>query len=367
MKKQLIILLLLFISYSSWSQNTIKTTTPCDDALLQKTPGRWIKKSDLLYATGIFKQQQAEVFKRLDAIHQLVLSSYPEPMGIDVAWHRSTGDGLFGASIKYRTYTGGITFDFEKGTTIAAYYYSAGFFRYYCNPNNKNEIWQGFPGETGTVIHIYANTLDYFSNTNVSDTMTVDGRLVKRKLAVKERINDNEIVYDPEGGSVCYMLIHRSGALPYNPVSRKLYLKYCLSFVQKYFDEQTALNKQFQPDKEQLKIQLDRLEKDRIRFLMRYQDELKKTTDDGLLDSPAMVYTLTPMLFFNDKIFLTEKEGGRMLITENPDYIKKELPKYMPQLFVVGWAWDTWPPQAYISTIMETKFSFEKLQEMIDK
>jgi hypothetical protein len=368
MKKQFIILFLIIASLSSRSQNSIQTTTPCNDALLQKTPGRWIKQNDLLYATGISKQQQAEVLKRLDAIHQLVLSTYPELTGIDAAWHRGTGgNGLFGASIKYRTYSGGITFDLEKGTPIANYNYTAGFFRYYCNPNTKNEMWQGYPGETGTFIHIYANTLNRFSSTNISDTMTVDGRPVRLKLAVKARINDNEIVYDPEGGNICNMLIHRSGELPYMPVTRKQYLKYCLSFIQIYFDEQTVLYKQSQPDKEQLKSQLEQLEKDRARFLKRYQDEIKKTTDDGLLESPAMVYQIYPMLFFNDKVFLSEKEGGRMLITENPEYIKKELPIYMPQLFVVEWTWDDWAPQANIRTIMETKFPFEKLQAMIDK
>ena len=367
MKKQLILLLLLFICYSLCSQNII-TTTPCNDALLQKTPGRWIKQNDLLYAKDFSKQQQAEVLKRLDAIHQLVLSTYPEPIGVDATWHRGTGsNGLFGASIKYRTYSGGITFDLEKGTPIANYNYTAGFFRYYCNPNTKNEMWRGYPGETGTFIHIYVNTIELFSTHNSDDTMTVDGRLVRMKLAVKARINDNEVVYDPEGGNICHMLIHRSGALPYIPVTRKQYLGYCLSFIQIYFDEQTVLYKQLQPDKEQLKSQLEDLEKDRARFLKRYQDELKKTTDDGLLDSPAMVYQTHPMLFFNDKVFLTEKEGGRMLITENPEYIKKELPIYMPQLFVVEWTWDDWAPQANIRTMMETKFPFEKLQAMIDK
>lgn len=302
MKKQFIILLLFFICYSSRSQNII-TTTPCNDALLQKTPGRWIKGSDVSYGKGYPKQQQAEVIKRLDAIHQLILSTYPELTGVDAAWHRSTGNGLFGASVKYRTNTGGITFDLEKGTPIATYNYTAGFFRYNCNPNNKNEMWRGFPGETGTFINIYANTLKRFSSTNISDTMTVDGRPVRLKLAVKEIINDNEIVYDPEGGNICRMLIHRSGALPYIPVTRKQYLKYCLSFIQIYFDDQTVLYKQLQPDKEQLKIQLEQLEKDSARFLKRYQDELKKTTDDGLLDSPAMVYELYPMLFSTTKYF----------------------------------------------------------------
>ncbi len=337
--------------------------------LLQKTPGRWIKNNDLLYAK-IFKKEQPEVFKRLDAIHQLILNTYPEPVGVDVAWHRSTGDGLFGASAKFRAYSGGITYDLEKGTSVANYYYTAGFFPYFCNARNKNEMFRGFPGETGTFIHVYANTLDHISDQisgTGGDTMTVDGRLVRTKLAVKERRNGHEIIYNPEGGSIRWMLIHRNGALPYVPVTRKQYLGYCLRYVQKYFDDQTVLYKQLQPDKEQLKIQLEDLEKDKVRFLKRYQDELKKATADGLLDSPALVYNIAPMLYFNDKIFLTEDEGGRMLITENPDYIRKDLPKYVAQLFVVEWTWDDWPPQASIRTMMETKFPFEKLQAMIDK
>ena len=369
MKKEAAIFLLFFCYTSAWSQKAIQVTTLCNDALLQSTPGRWIKDYDLLYAK-IFKKDQSEVFKRLDAIQQLVLGIYPEPVGVDGAWHRSTGDGLFGASAKFRTYSGGLTYDLEKGTPVAHYYYTAAFFPYSCNARNKNEMFRGFPGETGTFIHVYANTLDQISQQisgTGGDTMTVDGRLVRTKLAVKERKNGYEIIYNPEGGNICCMLIHRNGALPYVPVTRKQYLGYCLSYLQKYFNEQIAVSKQIQPDKEQLKIQVNQAEKEKGRFLQRYQDELKRATADGLLDSPALVYDIAPMLYFNDKIFLTEEEGGRMLITENPDYIRKDLPKYVAQMFVVEWSWDDWPPQASIRTIMETKFPIEKLQEMIDK
>jgi hypothetical protein len=369
MKKGAAIYLLFFCHISAWTQKTIQLATPCNDALLQKTQGRWIKDDDLLYAK-IFKKDQLEIFKRLDEIHQLILGSYPEPLGVDAAWHRSTGDGLFAASAKFRKYSGGVTYDLEKGTSVANYYYTAGFFPYFCNGRNKNEVFRGFPGETGTLIHVYANTLDHVSEQITGtggDTMTVDGRLVRTKLAVKERRNGYEIIYNPEGGSVRLMLLHRSGALPYLPVTRKQYLDFCLRYVQKYFDEQIAVSKQIQPDKEQLKIQVDQEEKEKSRFLQRYHDELKRATASGLLDSPALVYSVAPMLYFNDKIFLTEEEGGRMLITENPDYIRKDLPKYVAQMFVVEWSWDDWPPQASIRTMMETKFATEKLQAMIDK
>ena len=31
-----------------------------------------------------------------------------------------------------------------------------------------------------------------------------------------------------------------------------------------------------------------------------------------------------------------------MLVTENPEYMRKDLPKYVPQFFVVNWKWNDW-------------------------
>jgi hypothetical protein len=36
-------------------------------------------------------------------------------------------------------------------------------------------------------------------------------------------------------------------------------------------------------------------------------------------------------------VFTTEKENGVTLVTENPDYFRKDLPKYVPQFFVLHW------------------------------
>ncbi len=60
---------------------------------------------------------------------------------------------------------------------------------------------------------------------------------------------------------------------------------------------------------------------------------MEKTTKEGLLDSPAVVLGM----FFSDIVFETDPQRGRMLVTENPDYIRKDLPKYVPQVFVVSW------------------------------
>ena len=74
MKNQLTLFLLLSICRSSWSQNFIKTTTPCTKEFLQKIPAKYIKKNyNIYYLTDkITKQQQQEIFNRLDSIHLLI-------------------------------------------------------------------------------------------------------------------------------------------------------------------------------------------------------------------------------------------------------------------------------------------------------
>ena len=92
MKKQITIFLLIIIHLSAWSQKTIPTDGPCNKAMAEKAKGRWIKNADNLFTTT----QQPEVFKRLDAIHQLVLKIYPEPTGVDAVWHRTNRNQFFG-------------------------------------------------------------------------------------------------------------------------------------------------------------------------------------------------------------------------------------------------------------------------------
>jgi hypothetical protein len=362
-----IIILLLLIQHTSWSQNSIPITTPCNDALLQKTPGRWVKDNDVLYDNrSKNKQEEAEVIKRLDAINQLLLNTYPEPVGVDAAWHRSIGSGLFGTTVAYHIRDQDeVDFNIINGIRMAQYVYTCGFFPYICNVKNKNEMKRGFPGETGTTVEIYANRLRIVGD---GDTMTVDGRPVKEKLAVKERIGDYEILYNPESGSICSTLIHRKGELPYIPVTRKQYLQYAINYTRNFFDNQIASSKKL-PSNQELNLQIDQVEKDKKKFLQKLQDEINQTTSAGLLETPALVYTITPTLSLlqGRQIFSTEQDGGHMLLTENPAYIRKDLPKYVPQLFVVEWMWNDWPPQANIKTIMEKKFPFEKLQSMIDK
>lgn len=70
---------------------------------------------------------------------------------------------------------------------------------------------------------------------------------------------------------------------------------------------------------------------------------------------------------YDGDVFSTEAAGGSMLVIENPTYMRKELPKYIPQLFVLKWSWQPDTPGNYFRKTIEENFPVEKLQAMIDK
>jgi hypothetical protein len=122
----------------------------------------------------------------------------------------------------------------------------------------------------------------------------------------------------------------------------------------------------YQTDQQRREEQVNKAIQKKNEILTRYRDELEKSTQGGLLDSPAVILqvhspdTTTP-------IFVTEAEEGTMLITENPAYIRKDLPKYVPQILVLGLRWNDWEPQRNIDTIVGESFPVERLQAMIDR
>ena len=88
----------------------------------------------------------------------------------------------------------------------------------------------------------------------------------------------------------------------------------------------------------------------------------------NLLDSAAIVLDMHPLVETPGMpIFITEREGGKMLITENPAYIRKDPPKYSPQFFIVHWTINPGEPADYLRKRIEEYFPIEKLQAMIDK
>ena len=406
MKKQITILILLFLIHlSSWSQNTIPTKTPCTSAMAYNEKGRWIKRADNLFTTT----SQAEVFKRLDAMHQMVLEVYPEPVGVDAAWHRTNRNQFFANQVRIDQTPDGVMRRNEvNGIPVATYYYYAGFFSYFCDDSKTNTMRRGWPGEASSQVYVFVNSLDYYAGGSADDGMTIEGRPVRMRASVRKNWKGSEMAYGDENstreGSV---LIHREGMLPYIPVTRKQYLDHSIEHLEEILDKQIKLmkstpvrsleeqeaekrkklekfEKDFGSDPKRLKSavdyylsgyqteqqQRDERVKNAIKIkediLKHYRDELEKTTKEGLLDSPAII-----KVFHSPDtqlpIFYKESEGGQMLVTENPKYLQKDLPKYVPQFMVLHWSAASNPPHSRIGALMLANFPIEKLQAMIDK
>jgi hypothetical protein len=85
-----------------------------------------------------------------------------------------------------------------------------------------------------------------------------------------------------------------------------------------------------------------------------------------MLDSAAIVRILDNM-YTDVPIFTSGAEDGSLLVTENPAYIRKDLPKDVPQFMVLYWSWSNDTNSKYFRQMLESNFPIEKLQSMIDK
>lgn len=398
MKQQIILLLLFCMCQLSYSQNNIVTKVPCTDLMAQESKGRWIKIADV----GSYNTK--ETSSRIDQIHDLVLKIYPQATGVDAAWRRAAGVSYFGAKRKYKTTNdGGLTFDYLNLPHFTYYYYNVGLFRYWCEYGKPNSMMPGYPSETGTWLNIIAN--DKLGDLASDDSWTINGLPVlmhKPPKTIKEGI---EFSYPEEGMTVYQVLIHRKGMLPYIPVTRKQYLDYCIIYHTRLHNEiiktleqmpvrsleeqekekkvkLDKFQKQFGNDAKKLKDNVDyylsgyqtdqqrrdeqvvKAKKNKDDELKKFTDEMEKTTRERLLDSPAMVLV---KYYSSPYVFETDPAKGLLLVTENPDYLRKDVPKYVPQFFKVSLTWDDWAPQKKFAEIFQQDFPFEKLQAMIDK
>lgn len=424
MKKQIIILtMFLFITrLSSWSQSTIKTSTPCSDEVLFKTPGKWFTDYGGILDNGseyipFNKVQVNETVTRMNAIRDMLMKIIPEPMGVDPAWHHVIGLGSFAEQVKYVKNSQGImNREALVQKPIASYGFVCGFWDLACNPNDPNEIWRGYPGETDTWFTVAANGIgNIASEINGSTTnMLIDGYPVHLRQPVKEKFDGYELFYCKKdvfpdiSTNQWRMLFHRKGELPYTPVTRKQYIDQAIIYLAQFYDdavkdferapmrsieEQETEKKQavekmkkdlawnptamkasidnylagYKTEQEVRKEQVKNLVKDKEAVLQHYRDELDETTKQGLLSSPAIIPLIIYAAEVHEPLFV-EENIGYMVVIENAKYMRKDLPKYVPQILTVGMGFDEyWKPQADISKLILEKFPFEKLQAMIDK
>jgi len=397
MKKLFSILLLLITYLSLCSQNSTAKDGPCTNSMTHNAKGRWAKMADL----GSINS--SETYKRLDEIQNILITIYPQPVGVDAAWRRNNGISYFGAKKRNFDRKDGPT-DYINLPHFIQFKYECGFFDYYCY---EAKMIPGYPGETGAVIKVFANDLSYFIGDALSDCdMNIGGLPVKMRRVFKEKWKGYDLYTAEIGSSSHSILIHRPGILPYIPVTRKQYLEHSIIHLTRMYDEiinglekmpvrsleeqekekNTKLEKfkkdfgsdpkklksnmdyylsGYQTDQQRRDEQVSKAKKNKTDILKRYEDELEKSTKEGFLDSPACVVVLhspdiiTPVFVDEDK--------GNMLVIDNPDYIRKDLPKHIPQFFVLTWEGMSSGVRGEVGKIIKEHFPVEKLQAMIDK
>ena len=407
MKRPKILLFFLFIIHlSSWSQKTITTDGPCTDDIAQNAKGRWVPNYDL--APSVTKTQKQEAYNRLDALHNILLKMFPQPVGVDVRVNRSAANGYFGASRKYQYLADDrLTFDYIKKLPILTFSYFANFTPHYCAHTDKGIVFMpGNNNENSDGAGIVVNEFSGLANPPTGDDWTINGQPVgMMRSMITEKWKGYEMYGDVRGRGRS-ILIHRKGMLPYIPVTRKQYLDRCFAEATKMYDKMIEAEKQmpvrtreeqekeknaklagfekdFGKDPKRLKSAVDyylsgyktdqQIRDERVESakklkeqeIKKFRDELEKTTSQGRLDSPAVIR----VMYYSDLIFDIDPKTGSMLVTENPDYIRKDLPGYIPQFIVFTWKWnpDFYPAHKKYQELFLQDFPIEKIQAMIDK
>jgi hypothetical protein len=373
MKKQIIILLLLSINASAQNPHfpKLKISVPCTQEFLDNYKGKWLIPEKTL-ANSPNNNYAQEAMKRITAIHDLVKQIYPQPMGSDALWIKGYSISDFAYTIKYVTQDGRTQKEYLKRTQVEGWTYGINLFAWFCSSENANEIWNGFPeAGGGNAITVYANYLPVLTGEFFDDDVwTIDGRPIKAKMPAIGNWKGYDVMatnggYYADQNNEWLILITRKDMLPYIPVTRKQYLDRAIAYITKFYDQQIAFNEQIQEQTEKDENK-KRYMKEKDIAVKNLQNELQKTTNEGLLSTPAVVRR-DAHFQTEGPIFLSESDGGVMLTTENPNYFRKDLPAYIPQWFVLSWSWGIKKWETDFRKAIEENFPIEKLQAMIDK
>lgn len=409
MKPQFIILLLLILHISSRCQTNVPVGDPCTDVIAQNAKGEWKKWSEK-FSYGN-QAQKLEANNRIDIIHNILLKMYPNPVGVVVRFSRGDAKAYFGSTRKYsRNQDDALSFDYVNTLPITWVSYFANFSPHYCagSLGTARTFVSGWTNENSDGIGLNINDLGTLADPpSPDDEWSINGLPVKKLIQVMPEKWKNYKLYGDARSLVRQVLIHRAGVLPYIPVTRKQYLDRCIEFTTQLHNkiiedirhmpvrspeeqekEKKAkldkFQKQFANDEKKIKANVDfylsqyktdeQVRDERIakakeikdRELKVFTDELEKTTREGLLNSPAIILA---MYYTIPAVFETDPQKGFMLITENPDYIRRDLPGYIPQFMVLQWRWnpDGYPAHKPQEKLFLEEFPIDKLQAMIDK
>jgi len=378
MKKQFIILFLFSLQASAQNPHfpKVKISVPCNDEFINNYKGKW-----LIHEPVSAPDYHDEAMRRLNAMNDLIRKIYPQPTGGDAGWSAAFAKTSFADEVKFIPVKDR---DPEETKTklnpVYRYNYTCGLSPWVCT-GNPNEIMNMYPEGSSGFIDINENELAILNEIYAAgDEWRIDGRPIKRKFFAAGQWKGYDMMssvggYYADPASDHFVLISRDGMLPYIPITRKQFLDRATQYVTRYYDELTSKivqsNESMPSQFRAPQAELDKQKAINMKFkndaLTKLQNELEKTTNDGLLDAPAVV-GIDPLLMNQGPVFQSEAEGGRLLATENPNYFHKELPRYIPQFFVIElMSGDPNHSNMKFKNIIEENFPIEKLKAMIDK
>lgn len=374
------IIFFFLLSPVVWCQGRlVKTTSPCNDELLKKTPGRWMPMGHRFYA-NITKPQEQEIVNRLTMIHQLAFNVLPAPIAFDaLPFFSSSSDYRFASLLTINRSSSRPEAHLTSGIPIIGYGYSAAFCPYFCGQNTY-EMFRGAGCEAGTYISVTINNLTSLFipqhlEPDHAGIMRINERPIKMMVPLRQKKWKGYDIYIPESGSGKNMvLLTHNGLLPFLPVTRREYLTRCLEYLPQFFDRDMIPFEKREGlallmNKEQWDEQMGKMRKIKTDVIKHYKDEWEASSRAGLLDTPAIILNDISPITTSSPIFISQEEGGSLLVTENPAYIKKELPLYIPQFMIFSW-WDCQcgpDPSLNPYKKYEEDFPIEKLQALIGK
>jgi hypothetical protein len=374
MKKQIIIV--LFFSIQTSAQNAtfpkLKISVPCTQEFLDNYRGRWlIPLVDFSNSRDQIFSQEAK--KRAQEAHKLSLEIYPQPMGCDAIWSAGYSKNYFADKVKYVTEDNTVRKDYITMNPVSGWTYGVVLCQWLCD-KTANQIWNGYPEIAAGGLTIKANNISEYADMPVAEDniMTIDGLQIKYKSYVSGTWKGYDVLTSAggiyaEASSDRTVIITRKGMSPWIPVTRKQYLEKAVVYVTKFYDEMNVYADK-EPDKQEAEQHKKKNNELKMEALKKYEEALDQTTENGLLSAPAIVLN-GPLNEPYGPIFSTEANGARMIVTDNPNYFRKDLPKYIPQVFVLNWSWSDGKLKCSkdFRTAIEENFPIEKLQAMIDK
>lgn len=361
--------------------NQLNAQQPCNDEAILNKKGGWKKHID----ANMWKGDQSQVQSRIDKMQKILQAAYPNPKSIEASWYRSM-----------------YSYPLIKNGSLP-YELTAMLKIYYCL--SENEMVLG--DETSTWFYVYANYFGWFMEYDRNFTVKKNPvYLLTKKVGEISGYPIYEGIHNGTSNTGTYysraIIISRPGQSPYQPVTRRQYLRLflkryeiekssALSWVEKQpvrSEVEEEAYKQKELEKIEKSTPADKVERQKSRFLSYYVTDkqnheilLKKTIkrfEDAMKPAQDLLNTMSeeqaemPAIVgiayaYGFKKFLTEEEDGRMLVRLNPDYFDSKLPKYVPQFLVVYWRWQKNKYSENFKKEVEANFKFEALKDMLDK